>query len=111
MKVCKDFIEKQGATSATICQNCGCEKWEHDVQGKGMLEYIKNMPSAFTMSDEEFQKTYFSENKPLTINIPMGQKAMELFDKALEEEFNKELRKNGFLALDEFFIKTANGKK
>lgn len=36
---------------------------------------------------------------------------MELFDKALEEEFNKELRKNGFPALDEFFIKTANGKK
>lgn len=36
---------------------------------------------------------------------------MELFDKALEEEFNKELRKNSFLALDEFFIKTANGKK
>lgn len=130
MKVCKNFIEKQGTTSATICQNCGCEKWEHELQelvnkehyrfhenpiciygGKGMLEYIKNMPPTFTMSDEQFQKTYFSENKPLTINIPTGQKAMELFDKALEEEFNKELRKNSFLALDEFFIKTANGKK
>ena len=105
MKVCKNFIEKP---ESTTCQNCGCEKWEHDLQkfvndkeayrfheypiciygGKGMLEYIKNMPP------------------PLIINIHMGQKAMELFNKALEEEFNKELRKNGFLGLDELFIKT-----
>ena len=85
MKVCKNFIEKQGTTSATICQNCGCEKWEHDVQGKGILEYIKN--------------------------TPLGQKTMEVFNEALEEEFNKELRENGFLAFKEFFITTENGKK
>ena len=108
MKVCKNFIEKP---ESTTCQNCGCEKWEHDVQGKGILEYIKNMPPVFTMSNEEFQKTYFNENKNLTINMPMGQKAMGLFNKALEEEFNKELRKNGFLGLDELFIKTENGKR
>lgn len=124
MKVCKNFIEKP---EATTCQNCGCEKWEHDVQGKGILEYIKNMPSPFTMSDEEFQKTYFNKNKNLTINMAMGQKAMELFDEALKEELDKiinrkmqeegykeiqeQLRKNGFLVFDELFIKTENGKK
>ena len=131
MKVCRNFIEKQGTTSATICQNCGCEKGEHDLQefvnnkeqyrfheypiciygGEGMLEYIKNMPPHPTMTNEEFQKTYFSERKNLTINMPMGQKAMELFNETLEEEFNKELEKNGFLAFKELFIKTENGKK
>lgn len=65
MKVCKNFIEKQGTTSATICQNCGCEKWEH-------YNTVADIANA---------------------------------------AFNKELRKNGFLALDGFFIKTANGKK
>jgi len=126
MKVCKNFIEKQGSSSSTICQNCGCEKWEHSLSdfvndkeiykssenpiaiygGKGMLDYIKNMPPAFTMTDEEFQKTYFGGAKNLTINTPMGKEAMKLFDEAMREEINKELQRNVFLTLQEFFIKT-----
>lgn len=128
MKVCKNFIEKP---EATTCQNCGCEKWEHEnpilYGGKGILEYIKNMPPNRTMTNEEFFNTYFDEHaKKYNLHqyIPVGKKAMELFDQALreeldkiidikmqEEEFNKELRENGFLAFKEFFITTENGKK
>ncbi len=109
MKVCNNFIQKTDNTSATICRNCGCEKWEHSFPdsvhdkeiyksyenpiaiygGKGFMDYIKNMPSPFTMTDSEFSKTTSKRD----FTIVLGEETKKLLEAALELKAEKLIKK------------------
>jgi hypothetical protein len=93
MKVCKTFIQDDRTSSATKCRNCGCEGWEHDVQGKGLLAYINAMPPRPPLTRKEVDERLKEMFAPKPVEKftlpPMGEEMYKLFNGLLKEEMER----------------------
>lgn len=107
MKPCKTFIQNP-TVSTPICRNCGCQEWEHNVAGKGLLAYMKAQPQPLPLPKEELEKRLkelitSKTMKELTLP-PMGEELYKLFNEALKEEMKKEMENSIFYSSRKYFI-------